>query len=97
MSDLIDQLDVSSITSVYEDEAPGYRPYHPVMLRKVQGPVRVAPPAAATIVDRMSRKLHTKTGAAVYAARKGIVEPAIGQIKLVCTTHNILKLYRLCR
>ena len=29
----------------------------------------------------MSRKLHTKTGAAVYAARKGIVEPVIGQIK----------------
>jgi transposase len=74
-------------------------------------------PTTATIVDRMSRKLHTKTGAAVYAARKSIVEPVIGQIKqargfrqfllrgfeqvqgewsLVCTTHNILKLYRLC-
>lgn len=74
-------------------------------------------PQTATVVDRMSRKLHTKTGAAVYAARKGIVEPVIGQIKqargfrqfllrgfekvqgewsLVCTTHNILKLYRLC-
>jgi transposase len=74
-------------------------------------------PKTATIVDRMSRKLHTKAGAAVYAARKGIVEPVIGQIKqargfrqfllrgfekvqgewsLVCTTHNILKLYRLC-
>ena len=74
-------------------------------------------PTTATIIDRMSRKLHTKTGAAVYAARKGIVEPVIGQIKqargfrqfllrgfekvqgewsLVCATHNILKLYRLC-
>src|SRR5439155_1866386 len=74
-------------------------------------------PTTATIIDRMSRKLHTKTGAAVYAARKGIVEPVIGQIKqargfrqfllrgfekmqgewsLVCTTHNIFKLYRLC-
>jgi len=74
-------------------------------------------PKTATIIDRMSRKLHAKTGAAVYAARKGIVEPVIGQIKqargfrqfllrgfekvqgewsLVCTTHNILKLYRLC-
>ena len=74
-------------------------------------------PKTATIVDRMSRKLHTKAGAAVYAARKGIVEPVIGQIKqargfrqfllrglekvqwewsLVCTTHNMLKLYRLC-
>ena len=60
--------------------------------------------------------LHTKAGAAVYAARKAMVEPVIGQIKqargfrqvllrgiekvqgewsLVCTTHNILKLYRL--
>ena len=74
-------------------------------------------PKTATIVDRMSRKLQTKTGATAYAARKGIVEPVIGQIKqargfrqfllrgfekvqgewsLVCTTHNILKLYRLC-
>jgi transposase len=74
-------------------------------------------PKAATRIDRMARKLHTKAGAAVYAARKGIVEPVIGQIKqargfrqfllrgfekvqgewsLVCTTHNILKLYRLC-
>ena len=38
-------------------------------------------PKNATIVDRMSRKLHTQAGAAVYAARKGIVEPVIGQIK----------------
>jgi transposase len=74
-------------------------------------------PTSATLIDRMSRKLHTKAGAAVYAARKAIVEPVIGQIKqargfrqfllrgfdkvqgewsLVCTTHNILKLYRLC-
>ena len=74
-------------------------------------------PKTATRVDHMSRKLHTKAGAAVYAARKAIVEPVIGQIKqargfrqfvlrgiakvqgewsLVCTTHNILKLYRLC-
>jgi hypothetical protein len=73
-------------------------------------------PKTATRVERMSRKLHTKAGAAVYAARKAIVEPVIGQIKqargfrqfllrgiekvqgewsLVCTTHNILKLYRL--
>ena len=73
-------------------------------------------PTPASRVDRMSRKLHTKAGAAVYAMRKAIVEPVIGQIKqargfrqfllrgiqkvqgewsLVCTTHNILKLYRL--
>jgi len=74
-------------------------------------------PATATRVDRMARKLHTKVGAAVYAWRKAIVEPVVGQIKhgrgfrqfllrgftkvrgewsLVCTTHNILKLYRAC-
>lgn len=88
----------------------GVRPVRP-------GPCPRGPlPTTATRVDRMSRKLHTKAGAAVYAARKAIVEPVIGQIKqargfrqfllrgiekvqgewsLVCTTHNILKLYRL--
>jgi transposase len=74
-------------------------------------------PADATRVDRMTRKLQTQRGAAIYATRKMIVEPVIGQIKqargfrqfllrglvkvqgewsLVCATHNILKLYRLC-
>ena len=72
-------------------------------------------PKTATRVDRMSRQLHRKAGAAVYAARKAIVEPVFGQIKqargfrqfllrglakvqgewsLVCTTHNLLRLYR---
>jgi transposase len=74
-------------------------------------------PAGASRVDRMRRKLKTKAGKAVYAARKTIVEPVFGQIKqargfrqflmrgidkvqgewaMVCLTHNILKLYRLC-
>ena len=74
-------------------------------------------PRGATRVDRMRRKLQTKAGARVYAARKGIVEPVFGQIKqarhfrqfllrglakvkgewaMVCLTHNILKLHRLC-
>jgi transposase len=74
-------------------------------------------PKGATRTDRMRRKLKTKVGKAVYAARKTIVEPVFGQIKqargfrqfllrgiakvrgewaLVCLTHNILKLYRLC-
>jgi hypothetical protein len=65
----------------------------------------------------MRRKLQTKAGAAIYAARKAIVEPVFGQIKeargfrrfslrgvakvraewaLVCATHNILKMYRIC-
>ena len=34
-----------------------------------------------TRVDRMRRKLKTKAGKAVYAARKAIVEPVFGQIK----------------
>jgi transposase len=38
-------------------------------------------PAHASKVDRMRRKLKTKTGRSVYAARKTIVEPVFGQIK----------------
>jgi transposase len=78
-----------------------------------RGPI----PQAATLVDRMKRKLATKAGRAIYALRKTIVEPVFGQIKqaqgfrqfllrghekvqgewtLVCTTHNLLKLYRIC-
>jgi transposase len=38
-------------------------------------------PKSATRVDRMKRKLQTKAGKAVYAARKCIVEPVFGQIK----------------
>ena len=81
--------------------------------RSPRGPL----PQGATRVDRMRRKVQTKAGKAVYAARKGIVEPVFGQIKqargirqfllrglrkvqgewaLVCLTHNILKLHRLC-
>jgi IS5 family transposase len=40
-------------------------------------------PKGATRMDRMRRKLQTKIGRAVYAARKGIVEPVFGQIKQV--------------
>jgi len=38
-------------------------------------------PQDATKVDRMKRKLQTKMGRAVYAARKCVVEPVFGQIK----------------
>ncbi len=38
-------------------------------------------PKGATQVDRMKRKLQTKLGKAVYAARKCVVEPVFGQIK----------------
>jgi transposase len=86
--------------------------------RGKRGPCKRGPlPQGATRVDKMTRKLQKKAGAAVYAARKAIVEPVFGQIKqargfrqfllrginkvrgewaLVCATHNILKMYRLC-
>jgi transposase len=35
VSDLIDQLDLSAITTGHEDEERGYPPYHPVMLTRV--------------------------------------------------------------
>jgi hypothetical protein len=38
-------------------------------------------PKGATRVERMKRKLQTKVGKAVYAARKCVVEPVFGQIK----------------
>ena len=38
-------------------------------------------PKGAKRVDRMRRKLQTKTGAAIYAIRKTVVEPVFGQIK----------------
>jgi transposase len=38
-------------------------------------------PQGANRVDHMRRKLQTKAGAAIYAARKSIVEPVFGQVK----------------
>lgn len=35
VSDLVVQLDLSAITVLYEEQEPGYPPYHPVMLTKV--------------------------------------------------------------
>ncbi len=72
-----------------------------------------APPVTAK--EKMQAKLKTPAGRAVYARRKAIVEPVIGQIKeargfrrfllrglddiggewrLVCLTHNLLKIWR---
>jgi transposase len=44
-------------------------------------PVLGRPPDNLTIKQRMVRKLATRTGRAVYALRKKIVEPVFGQIK----------------
>jgi transposase len=72
-------------------------------------------PNAATVTDRMTRRLQTVKGRATYKLRKQIIEPVFGQIKaarsfdrfsfrglepvrdewgLVCTVHNLLKLFR---
>jgi transposase len=77
-------------------------------------PPRGRLPSDLTVRERMARKLRTLAGRAVYARRKAIAEPPLGQIKharsfrqflrrgvervseewaLVCTSHNLLKLY----
>ena len=48
----------------------GEKPVH-----RKRGPL----PKGATKADKMRRKLQTKTGAAVYAACKAIVEPVFGR------------------
>jgi transposase len=76
-----------------------------------------APPRApkSPVAAAMRAKLATAAGRALYALRKGLVEPVLGQIKevrgfrrfalrgvgkvwaewrLICLTHNLLKLYR---
>lgn len=46
-----------------------------------QGSPRGRIPAHLSVKERMARKLRTKRGRAIYARRKAIVEPVIGQIK----------------
>jgi hypothetical protein len=93
--------------------ATGKQKHNQPSQRCPRGPI----PKSATLVDRMTRKLRTVAGHAIYARRKVIVEPVFGQIKqaqgfrqfllrgvekvrgewaLVCTTHNLMKLYRAC-
>jgi len=106
-----DVLETVAISGLDAYVATGKMP-HSARPKTPRGPL----PKTATRTARMTRKLQTKAGAAVYACRKGIVEPVFGQIKrgrgfrqfllrglrkvqaewaLVCTTHNILKLYGL--
>jgi len=109
----------SSENGVCRYSTPGGAAHSPSRLRKawqrvLRQPLHKSP---SECIGRMRRKLKTKAGKAVYAARKTIVEPVFGQIKhargfrqfllrgidkvraewsLVCLTHNVLKLYRLC-
>jgi transposase len=62
----------------------GIEPFIPPARQKhadAPKPVLGRPPAHLGFKDRMTRKLATKAGRAVYAARKKIVEPVFGQIK----------------
>jgi transposase len=51
-----------------------------------RGPI----PKTATPKQRMARKTRTKTGRAVYARRKAIVEPVFGQMDTVQGTRQLL-------
>jgi transposase len=67
----LEQLDIAGYIATGKQKHGEYRKPCP------RGPL----PADATRVDRMKRKLQTKVGKAIYAARKTIVEPVFGQIK----------------
>lgn len=72
-----------SVAAVAGLEGRGFDPYVATKRQKhheVEGPT--APlSAAATARERMAAKLATPEGKAVYARRKGIVEPVFGQVK----------------
>jgi transposase len=67
----LEQLDIEGYIATGKQKHGEYRKPCP------RGPL----PPNATRVDRMKRKLQTKVGKAIYAARKTIVEPVFGQIK----------------
>ena len=93
----------------------GFDPYIAPGRQKHHEPEAEASAAPTTAKERMAAKVRTPAGKAVYARRKVIVEPVLGQIKeargfrrfllrglqnirgewrLVCLTHNLLKIWR---
>jgi transposase len=66
-------------------EAQGFDPHIAVGRQKHNQPGMAAavgaPPAGASVKERMAHKLRTEAGRACYAKRKQIVEPVFGQIK----------------
>src|SRR2546428_4400351 len=66
VNDLVDHLDLSAITAVYEDEERGYPPYHPIMLTKVLG---YAHRARVFSSRKIQRRLAEDGGFPVLAAR----------------------------
>src|ERR1035437_6202993 len=65
-----------------ERKIEGYIATHKQKHDERRAPCKRGPlPKGATRVERMRRKLQTKAGKAIYAARKCVVEPVFGQIK----------------
>jgi hypothetical protein len=62
-------------------EGLGIDPYIAVARQKHHEAAVVPEPAAASVKDKMRRKLASAGGKVLYAARKRIVEPVFGQIK----------------
>ena len=75
----------TSETSIVGAAAAGVDAYLAVARDKHNQRLGLCPrgplPRDANAKDRMRRKLQTKAGRAIYAARKAIVEPVFGQIK----------------
>jgi transposase len=76
-------------------EARGIDPYVATERLKHNEKVASAPrgriPKGLSAKQRMARKLRTKKGRAVYAKRKGMIEPIFGQLKqvLVCRQFSL--------
>src|SRR6266702_3124566 len=104
-----------SEVAVQELEALGFDPYMATGRQRHHVPPTEAPETPASAQERMTAKVRSPEGKALYARRKSIVEPVFGQIKeargfrrfllrglehirgewrLVCLTHNLLKIWR---
>ena len=116
------QAIVATLDSGYYSEAAvsaletlGFDPYMATGRQRHHEPETPALQEPANAKARMTAKVQTPTGKALYARRKVIVEPVFGQIKeargfrrfllrglanirgawrLVCLTHNLLKIWR---
>ena len=76
-----------SETNATDLESRGIEPYLATERLKHHEKVAAAPrgriPAGLSAKQRMARKLRTKKGRAMYAKRKGMIEPIFGQLKQV--------------
>lgn len=104
-----------SETAAAAVEQLGFDPYMATGRQRHHGLEAAVAEVPTTAKERMAAKVRTAAGRALYARRKGIVEPVFGQLKeargfrrfllrglakirgewrLVCVTHNRLKLWR---